>query len=242
MTYPLTHHGNCCVGLWMLNESGGLAAKVSPPSRTVDATYTATGITYGLLGPSGPIPRAIQTDGVAGYVTLPNLITLTSFQQTWLMWFEAQADITSASAVNYLTGQVTSGAGLRLGSSTATLTNEVASILDGAGNNTGWTGFTIPAGWHFLVFAYDGTANGWTFYLDGIAVGTKISAGTGAGGFVGGGNAFRIGNNGTTFYTVTTVAAVSVFSHQFTPSEVMRTYVAGIRNGYPLLPTHRQIA
>lgn len=241
MTYSQSHHGNCCVGLWLLDESGGLAAKVSPVSRSVDATYTATGIAYGMVGPSGAIPRAIQTDGAAGYVTLPNLTTLTSGPQTWVMWFEAQADITSASAVNYLTGQVTSGAGLRLGSSTGTLTNEVASILDGAGNNTGWTGFTITAGWHSLIFVYDGTANGWTFYLDGTATGSKISAGTGAAGFVGGGNAFRIGNNGTTFYTVTTVAAVAVFSHQFTPGEACRIHSAGARNGYTLLTQQRMV-
>lgn len=241
MRYGLSHHGNCCVGLWMLNESGGEAAKRSPASRTVaDATYTASGITYRAVGPSGAIPSAITTDGSSGYVALPDMgtqIVATTTPQSWSYWFHAPSDITSASSVTYLMGS-TSGQFIWLGASTGTLTGEVVTVGNGLGNNTGWGSLTITAGWHHICLTFNGTTHtGWTLWLDGVPFAPGLSASGGCPGLTTSGAGFRLGNNGTTFYTVTTVAAVAVFSHQLTPAEVLKIYAAG-KNGYPLFSDH----
>lgn len=224
--------GNCLVGLWPLDESGGLQAR-SYSGRTLGmGAYTASGITYNVVGPSSALPRAIATDGVAGYVSLPDMAShlLTTTPQSWCFWFYTPTDITSASSVTYLLGS-TGGQAIWLGASTGTLTGEVVAVLNGAGANTGFTTFTIVAGWHFLVMTFDGAADSWTCYLDGVSIGTKVNAGGGCPGLTTSGNTYRLGNNGTTFYTVLTVAAMSVFSHRISHAEIARYFQAG-RTGF----------
>jgi hypothetical protein len=230
--YGDAQKGNCLIGEWPLDESGGLEGHCYS-GRVGPAIFTASGLTFGAVGPSSYLPRAITTDGVAGYVSLPDMGTLlvaTTTPQAWCFWFHTPTDITSASAVTYLLGGTLGGA-IWLGSSTGTLANEVVTVLNGSGANTGFTSFTITAGWHFLVMTYDGTADSWTCYLDGVSVGTKVSAGGGCPGLTTSGNSYRLGNNGTTFYTVLTVAAVSVFSHRLSQAEIVRYLQAG-KNGF----------
>lgn len=222
--------------VWPLDESGGLIARQYRGRNANPAAYAASGVTFGVTGPSAAIPRAITTDGVAGKVTLPALggLATNAIPQTWCAWSYNASAITSASAASWIFGSGTSGVTpLALGSATGLLTNEVVSLANTDGHpdrRTGWTGFTIPAGWHFHVITYNGTQGGWRYYLDGIDItrmgGSIIHSVSGCVGFTSSAT-FTMGVTSGTAFSAVTVAAPAVFWCALTPAQIARMYQAG---------------
>jgi hypothetical protein len=214
------------LGLWMLDEvSGTTAADSSGNGR--DATYTASGMTYQLEGVSLAIRRAVRTNGSSSYVTLPDLSALlgTDHAQSYEIWVNTP-QLTKASARVNLWGATNLDYPLAVGNASASLTDETAAHGSDEGGRTGWgTALTITAGWHHMVATFSGTQDDWLFYVDGTAVGSKLSSSSGAKGMST--TAFTLGKLTGVGYSAVTIAAVAVYDTQLSAATVLTHYQAG---------------
>jgi len=228
------------VGFWLLDEASGATAAAVVGA---DGTYTATGITYEEDGPSPTIPAAIATNGTTGDVSLSTPALGTAQPQSFEVWYYTPTTISSSTGNTRLIGAnagalAQANGPLYLGNFTSAFANEVVGVSNdegGSGARTGWTGFTIPAGWHHIAVTYDGTQNGWTLYLDGAATGTKVSASGGCFG-LSGSQPFTVGAftaNGTTSRSAVTVAALAIYDTELSADRVLAHYGAAF-----FLPTY----
>lgn len=214
-------------GVWLLDDPGTttLARGRGP---TGDATFAASGVTYRRPGPSPHIPLAVALNGSAGHVTLPAALSSTSWlngTQTWEAWASFGSDITGSSGEAPLLGSGTaSNWALNFGDSTGALTSEVICAAQGSGR-TGWTSFTVLAGWHHHVITYAATANLWTYYLDGVARGTKVSASGGAGAMSTSAT-YYVGRQ-LSVYGAWSVAAVAVYPRTLSQAQIQANYKVG---------------
>lgn len=231
------------IAAFMLDDGGGTTARLALGRCGADGTYTATGVTYGAFGPSAHIPRAVTFDGVAGGLTLPGIgaavqgLSSSTSSQAWSAWVYSSTAIDSTTTAKWVFGTTTSGfAPMALGSATGSLANEVVTVVcdaGGAGRRTGWSGFTIPAGWHHHALVFDGTQNGWTYYLDGYDItlvgGSKISNLGGCLGFDGT-HTYTVGVTSGTAFSVLTAAGLCI-AGTHTPAMLSRIVSAGL-NGF----------
>lgn len=226
--------------LWMLDETMGTAARDLAAIMGV-ATVSGSGITYGVSGPSAAIPRGMAADGVAGVITLPSLSIFLglSAEQTWEIWANSSVDLTTSTVKALLGNASGSQQALLLGGdATGDLANEVSTVYNavgGAAQRTGWSGFTVPAGWHHHVWVYNGTQNGWTYYLDGLNIMMQSGAAAlfnsgGSQGFTQGGG-WQIARNLTFYQAWAGLAGAAVYDRALTAGQVAGHYVAG-RNGH----------
>lgn len=164
----------------------------------VDGTYVGTP-TLQVPGPGSSLAYGVETDGGTDYISHAAVAALGYDQaQTWELWIDAGAGISSASAEKILVGQEYSGNQRWISSGNTAwggLTNEVFSVAtanSGGTNRTGWSGFTVPAGWNHVAFIYAGgmTPNVWSCFLNGVNVtdpaigGTKIWVSPGSYGLI----------------------------------------------------------
>lgn len=219
------------IGCWPLDETGGTVARSYGPVG--DGTISASGVTPA-YGPGGEIRSAMAFDG-NGVVTMPSFSVTnlmgTGQPQTWEVLFRHGSDLSASSTVVVPVGlSGTSNYAFAFGAASSSLTNEVVTIANsnaGSGDLTGFTGFTIPAGWHHHAIAYDGTQNGWTYFLDGVDTGTKVSSSGGCFGFS---NSLNISlAESVVKYNVAGLAYLSVFNRRLSDATIARHARAAFR-------------
>lgn len=238
--------------LWMFDETGGTIARGQGRTPNNNATYSATGVTYRRPGPSAAIPYAVGLDGTAGVITLPAYFgpaATNGQRQSWEVWANDTVTRTLSSGPTTLIGSTDTNNTwpLRLGgNSTGSLTNEVAAIandVDATGTRTGWTGFTIPAGWHHHVITYSSARNSWRYFKDGAEITltagtTKVAAGGGCAAFLGTAT-YTIGQvQGSVFSTWAGIAALAYYTIELSPLRIAANYTAGMGGARSHPPLH----
>lgn len=218
----------------VLADSPLIYLPLDDPSGTTATAKAGSNGTYvgspslHTTGPSSHIPYGVALDGVNDCVTLPNLaFSGSASPQSIEFWADAGA-ISNASSFKapFLKDTSPNGA-IAFGSATGLLTNEVVTVIptSGVDERTGWSGFSVSSGWHHYVLTYSGTQNGWILYIDGTAVGTKISNLGGSRGFTSG-STFTLGRNGSSFYAFTGIAAFAAYDSVLSPTRVAAHYSA----------------
>lgn len=221
----------------VLTDSPLIYLPLNDPSGTTATALTGSSGTYvgsptlNAAGPSSRIPYAVSFDGSNDCVTLPNLaFTGSTSPQTIEFWAKTGATINSATTVlGPFIKDTSPNGGIYLGSATSLLTNEVVTVIptSGVDERTGWSGLTLSFGWHHYVLTFSGTQNGWTLYIDGVSVGTKISNLGGSRGFTSG-STFTLGRLASTFYALTGIAAFACYDSQLSASRVAAHYNASL--------------
>lgn len=187
-----------------------------------DGTYVGTPA-RGRLG--------MATDGVNDRVSFtPSGLGLAQ-PQTWEVWAYNPDPLDAASVSRALAGTLSpvTRAPLVFGSFTGVAANEVLTIANhqAGGGMTFFGGFTVPAGIHHHAIVYDGTANGWTYYLDGVATGTKLSPYlSGAQGFTN--EATMLGGYYDAWSQWWDIAGLVIFAAELTASDVADHYAAAL--------------
>lgn len=213
------------LGYWPLDEASGTVAR--------DVSGNAQHGTYagGLSRVDGLGWRGQLFNGTTGKMTTPSLTLGTAQPQSFELWHYSATAINSASASTNPIGRSTTADLIGFGAVTTFLANEVTAIANnsaGADDRTGWTSFTIPAGWHHHAWTYSGSQNGWTYYLDGVAIGSKTSNSGGCFGFATG--TFLFSAAVSTFYALT-LAQAAIFASELSAARVAVHFRAGVRGG-----------
>lgn len=211
-----------------LDDTSGTTAVATVGSN---GTYVGTP-TFGVTGPTRVGGSAVRLNGSSQYVDIAETTGPTgATAQSWEVWAYHPAQIDSTSGISTLIGTNQANTAILFGSSTSAFAGEVVTVANDAGGSsdrTGWSGFTISAGWHHHVFTYSGTQNGWTYYLDGVATGTKQSFSGGAFGFTSSGWNWYLGftssYSSVARYFNGDLAAFAVYGVELTAGQVLTHY------------------
>jgi hypothetical protein len=197
-----------------------------------DGTYSG-GVTFGEYGPGAALPRAVTFNGTDGYMTLPTFtFSSAASVQSWTIWHLATAEITTATGgIGVISSTSASPvySPLVLGAGTGLLTNEVVGTFSealGTNDRTGWRSFTIPAGWNFHALTFNGSQNGWSYYLNGVFYSDKIASSGGSGGYSNATTYLLASIANTSYYNIT-VAGLAIFNRELPQTAIQRMYVAG---------------
>lgn len=177
-----------------LDDTSGTTAVASVGS---DGSYVGSPT----LNQAGPVEfgrpdKSVGFNGSSNYVEVGAVAGLSVSTAQSFEWWQKNDTIISntwpSGNSGIIIGTNNDTSAVLAGAATGSLANEVITVSNeggGAGDRTGWSGFTIPTGWHHYVLTYSGTQNGWTLFIDGLDVtgsawgGTKIAASGGAFGF-----------------------------------------------------------
>lgn len=212
-----------------LDDASGTAAVATIGS---DGTYAGSP-TLHVTGPSSELPFGFATDGSDDKMTTASLTGLGSTQaQSWEVWFDAPATLESTVTRGLLSRQNTQDESFVWGSITGAISGEVLTVLH-VGARSGWTGFTVPTGWHHLVLTFSGTAGEWTAYVDGANIegspwnATAVDTGGGAPGFSS--SAFALANYWASsgFYAWDGLASLAVYDLALNSTQVLEHYNKG---------------
>ncbi len=199
--------------------SGTVAADTSDNGR--DGVYTGT-MSFEADGPGIGLPRSIETDGSASYVTLPDLTGFLGLNQaqSFELWFYTPTIIGTGSAANYVLGtDVNEFAPLATGATTSYLSNERLLLTTGVADRVGEVSTDVAAGWHHIAITYTGTNDTWKMYLDG-ALQTLSTNGTPQG--FPDTLEFYIGRTmtGSDTYDITRVAGLAVYDTELSSTRI----------------------
>jgi IPT/TIG domain len=155
---------------WPLNEISGSSTANDTSGNTHNGAYSASGISYGLLGPypSGS-STAVTFDGLAGSVSDPAGVAVTaSSSQSEEAWFKTSSTTGGVLITSYSTPVVTGGTADRV-----VYMNSAGKIVFGVYNGAPDT-ITSPkayndGSWHLVDAVFDPTA-GTSLYIDGASV------------------------------------------------------------------------
>lgn len=224
------------LGLWPLDEGVGTVARVVGAASA--GTYAGSGHGFRVVGPSPHVPHGVSLDGAASYISfdVSSFLLGTGQPQAFEAWLYFDTTITSASAQKIVWGSTAAAdCPMDFGQSTGAFAGEVISVLNnsaGAGDVTGFDTFAISAGWHHHVVTYDGTQNGWNWYMDGhdaFNVNGRLSTSGGSFGFSGS-QTWTIGRNSASTYTaVAGVAMVAVYKRHLSQGRARDHFLAGSR-------------
>lgn len=212
-----------------LDDTSGTTAVATTGSN---ATYEGTP-GYRVAGPTAYLPHGISSSGSQSvYRSIdPN----GGGAQTWEMWLNSPATLNS-STTRYAMGSTGSGNGgaIVFGPATSDLSSEVCTIFRQASSSTertGWSGSTLSAGWHHHAWTYNGSQNGWLWYIDGVAATSsgfsKISSGGGSYGLLNQ-TWYLLRWPAGGYSTWSGAAAWSVYNKELTPAEVSTNYRLGL--------------
>lgn len=217
-------------GATLLLPLGDASGTTAAALVGADGSYVGSP-TLQTAGPSVAIPYAIATDGVDDYVAVGALSPAYLTAQSWEWWAYTSSGISASGPSFVAMSQNTGTRWVGYGNQTGALTGEVVSVLNyntSSGDVTAWSGFTIPAGWHHYVLTYNGTQNGWTLYIDGVATGTKISVSGGSYGWEAGTYQLSRISSGPTHYAIEGLAMFAVYEGiELTATQVADHYAAG---------------
>ena len=218
------------VGYWGFQELSGTSA-ADEVGTYGDATYTDSP----RLGVPGPNPNsnglqyAVETDGISSRIEIPVIDALGTAQaQTLEMWVYQPVSFAPAQAGN---SRLVIGSNnpdhvpMMMGTISTSIANEVLGGYAGSSARWGMKSEEISAGWHHIVFTFNGTNNSQWAYVDGQPAKYVQTSGTNTG-FPNTAQ-LLVGDDNTLGDYKVRVAALSVYDKVLSDAEILAHYEAG---------------
>ena len=164
-------------------------------------------------------------DGSNDYINIPTTTGLDSASVSWSFWYRSSSDTAQA----LMSKGSSTFFKLTVGPSTATLTNELITIIgEDNGNRVGYISTNrnelFDNNWHNIVFTAQPSF--YKLYLDGRDLSLTVGLGNNNGNITNAGSSFFIGTNSTSEYVNGNISHVQIYNRALSASEIKNNFEA----------------